>query len=101
MSDVTMLKKLLEAETAGRELVREAQETADKRVRESLSAFQDDFRCAREARLKETAAEAESFTTELERNQKARIAVFGETLQKERISSGDAERELRKILSLS
>ncbi|MDR1931423.1 MAG: hypothetical protein LBQ57_01245, partial [Spirochaetales bacterium] len=62
MSDANLLKKLLEAENSGRELVREAQDMADKRVHDVLNSLQDDFRSAREARLKEIAGEERAFT---------------------------------------
>jgi vacuolar-type H+-ATPase subunit H len=100
MSDVNLLKKLLEAENSGRELVREAQDKADRRVHDVLNSLQDDFRRAREARLKEITEEAQSFTQTLAEEQKKRLSAFEEALRGERISSEDAGRELRKILSL-
>jgi septal ring factor EnvC (AmiA/AmiB activator) len=98
MSDTAPLKKLLEAENRGRELVLQAQETADRRVREALAALQEDLRAAREARLGQIAREEEAFTRELSVLQTQRFSAFEEDLAKQRIAFGDAERELRRIL---
>jgi vacuolar-type H+-ATPase subunit H len=100
MNDADMLKKILEAENSGRELVREAQEKADGNVHEVLISLQDDFRSSREARLRQISEEAEAYTLELENTQKERLAEFEQSLQKEKISFQDAGNELNKILSL-
>jgi septal ring factor EnvC (AmiA/AmiB activator) len=98
MSDTALLKKLLEAENAGRGLLREAQETADKRVHEALACLQEDLRAAREARLREIAVEEEAFSRELSGRQKRELSAFEDGLAQQKISFGDAERELEKIL---
>jgi hypothetical protein len=100
MNDVNPLKKLLEAESSGRDLVRGAGDEADRRVREVLNSLQEDFRSAREERLKEIAAEERDFTVALAEEQKNRLSAFEEALRGENISFGDAARELRKILLL-
>jgi thiamine pyrophosphate-dependent acetolactate synthase large subunit-like protein len=98
MSDTALLKKLLEAENAGRELVGQAQQTADKRVHEVLASLQEDLRAAREEMIARIAAEEEAFTRELSDRQRQRLSEFEEDLRKRKIFSEDAERELKKIL---
>ncbi|MDR1315357.1 MAG: hypothetical protein LBK13_00670 [Spirochaetales bacterium] len=99
MSDENILKKILEAENSGRELVREAQEKADKRVREVLAALQEDFHVAREERFRQLLEESRTRCGELQRLQDEKLAGFERNLREHAVSSGDAAREVRKILT--
>jgi hypothetical protein len=100
MSDANLLKRILEAENSGRELVREAQEKSGARVHGVLTSLQDDFRSTREARLRQISEELEAYARELEDSQKKRLAEFEQALRQKTISFQDAACELRKILSL-
>lgn len=99
MNDEDILKKILAAENSGRELVREAQEKADGRVREVLATLQEDFRAAREERFRQTVEESRTRYGELQRLQDEKLAGFERDLREHAVSSADAAREVRKILA--
>jgi vacuolar-type H+-ATPase subunit H len=99
MSDANILKKILEAENAGRELVREAQAEADRRVHHARAELQKDFDAARETKLRQVFEESRKLGGELERLQKERLAEFEQSLRSQTVSFDDATRELKKILS--
>jgi vacuolar-type H+-ATPase subunit H len=98
MNDTDLLKKLLSAEGSGRELVREAEDEADRRVREALVSLENDFLSAREACLTEFSREIVSYSRSLEDEQNRKLEAFEEALRKERVFSEDAALALRKIL---
>jgi vacuolar-type H+-ATPase subunit H len=99
MSDGNMLKRILEAENSGRELVREAQEKADARVRDVLAALQEDFRAAREGRLRQILERAREQDAGLRKLQTQRLAGFERNLREQSVSFEDAAREARRILA--
>jgi vacuolar-type H+-ATPase subunit H len=101
MTDTDLLKKLLSAEGSGRELVREAEDAAAKRLRETLVSLENDFRSAREACVTEFSRTFSDFSAGLENEQTRKLEVFEEALRKEQIFSEDAARALRKILLLT
>ena len=100
MSDAAMLSRLLEAENSSRGLLKQAEEAAARRVHEASVALQEESRARREAKLREIAAEEESFLHALEEEGKSRIAAFAESLDAVKVSYDAAGRELRKILGL-
>ncbi|MDR1624944.1 MAG: hypothetical protein LBT33_00250 [Spirochaetia bacterium] len=99
MSDADMLKRILEAENSGRELVREAQEKAEARVHEASAALQDDFRAAREGRLRQILEEARDRGRELQELQDRRLAGFERALREQTVSFDDGARVVRQILN--
>jgi hypothetical protein len=98
--DGNMLKRILEAENAGRELVREAQEKADGRIHDVLVRLQEDFRAAREERLKRIFEESQARSAELQKLQNEGLAEFETNLRRQSIAFDEAARTVRKILAL-
>ena len=100
MSDIAMLKKLLEAENSAREFVRIAEEAAHKREQEVIYEMQNEYHEQRELKIREITAEEEKYLLKLEEDQKIRKEAFVEMLETMEISYTAASRESRKILGL-
>jgi len=101
VSDAALLKELLKAESSSRDLLKDAEESAAKRVHDALLNLQEDFRKQRGERLSEIAAEEENFLGGLRQQQHISMTAFEENLKTTELSSVVAFDVLKTILGLS